>query len=70
MGGDGWGRRGHSPSAHLLRVSGALRRGHGGPQATVEEEWDIEPIEEEESDFELEDLEEEHLLRRGRRRRH
>ncbi|XDA90932.1 hypothetical protein R6Z07F_020541 [Ovis aries] len=45
-----------------LRVSGALRRGHGGPQATVEEEWDIEPLEEEESDFELKDLgEEEHL---------
>ena len=35
-----------------LRVSGALRRGHGGPQATVEEEWNIEPLEEEEeSDF-------------------
>ena len=45
-----------------LRVSGALRRGHGGPQATVEEEWDIEPLEEEESDFELEDLEEEEHL--------
>ncbi|XP_070147367.1 uncharacterized protein [Ovis canadensis] len=45
-----------------LRVPGALRRGHGGPQATVEEECDIEPLEEEESEFELEDLgEEEHL---------
>ncbi|XP_055294444.1 major centromere autoantigen B-like isoform X2 [Moschus berezovskii] len=49
-------------------VSGALRRGHGGPQATVEEERDIEPLEEEEeeeeeSEFELEYLEEEeHLL--------
>ncbi|MXQ99585.1 hypothetical protein E5288_WYG021870 [Bos mutus] len=45
-----------------LRVSGGLRRGHGGPQATMEE-WAIEPLEEEESDFKLEDLEEEeHLL--------
>ena len=60
-----------------LSVSGALCRGHGGPQATMEEEWDIEPLEEEmeggleemeeneeedESDFELEDLEEEEKL--------
>lgn len=46
-----------------LSVSGGLRRGHGGPQATMEE-WAIEPLEEEEeSDFELEALEEEeHLL--------
>ncbi|KAI4554929.1 hypothetical protein MJG53_020228 [Ovis ammon polii x Ovis aries] len=50
----------------LLRVPDVILHffnwGHGGPQATVEEEWDIEPLEEEESDFELEDLgEEEHL---------
>lgn len=45
-----------------LGYPGALRRGHGGPQATVEEEWDIEPLRREESDFELKDL--------GRRGRH
>ncbi|XP_043753443.1 proline-, glutamic acid- and leucine-rich protein 1-like [Cervus elaphus] len=60
-----------------LRVSGALCRGHGGPQATMEEVWDIEPLEEgmeggleemeenedeDEADFELEGVEEEHLL--------
>ncbi|XP_055419756.1 cancer/testis antigen family 47 member C1-like isoform X1 [Bubalus kerabau] len=46
-----------------LRVSAGLRRGHSGPQATMEV-WAIEPLEEEEeSDFELEALEEEeHLL--------
>lgn len=52
-----------------LRVSGALRRGTVDHRPQWKRVGYGEPIEEEESDFELEDLEEEeHLLERSRRR--